>query len=63
MAYSYVGAVGTGQVANIGGQNLGEHVAYLTGGELTMTGATPGTVRYINALANTSTISGTWTGR
>jgi hypothetical protein len=58
MAYSYIGAVGTGQVTNIGGQNLGEHVAYLTGGELTMTGATLGTIRYINALANESTISG-----
>jgi autotransporter-associated beta strand protein len=58
MAYSYVGAVGAGQVQDVGGENLGEHVAYLTGGELTMTGATPGTVRYINALANTSNISG-----
>jgi hypothetical protein len=57
MSYSYIGAVSAGQVANIGGQNLGEHVAYLTGGELTMTG-TPGTIRYINALANQSTISG-----
>src|SRR5207245_1830802 len=58
MAYSYIGAVSAGQVANIGGQNLGEHVAYLSGGELTMTGATPGTIRYINALADTSAISG-----
>ena len=58
MGYTYVGAVAAGQVANIGGQNLGEHVAYLTGGELTMTGATPGTIRYVNALAGVSNISG-----
>jgi hypothetical protein len=58
MAYSYVGAVTTGQTANIAGQNLGEHVAYLAGGELTQEGASVGTLRYINALANTSTISG-----
>lgn len=58
MAYSYVGAVGSGQVADIGGQDLGEHAAYLTGGELTMTGATPGTIRNINALAGTSTVNG-----
>src|SRR4051794_16760887 len=58
MAYSYVGAIAPGRVADVGGQNLGEHAAYLTGGELTMTGATSGTVRYINALENESTISG-----
>ena len=29
MGYSYVGAVGTGQTADIGGMNLGEHAAYL----------------------------------
>src|SRR5262245_13733745 len=52
MGYSYVGAVGAGQTADIGGANLGEHAAYLTGGQLTQTGATAGTIRYINALAN-----------
>jgi autotransporter-associated beta strand protein len=58
MGYKYVGAVETGQVANIAGQNLGEHVAYLAGGELTMTSGTAGTVKFINALEKTSTISG-----
>ncbi len=58
MSYSYIGAVAPGQVSNIAGQDLGEHVAYLTGGELTMTGAAPGSIRYINALAGVSTISG-----
>ena len=58
MAYAYVGAVGAGQVENVGGKNLGEHVAYLTGGELTMTGSTPGTLRYIIALAGSSAVSG-----
>jgi len=58
MGYSYVGAVGPGQVENISGQNLGEHVAYLSGGELTANGAAPPTIRYINALANASQISG-----
>ncbi len=59
MGYSYVGALGTGTTTNIGGQNLGEHVADLTGGELTMTGSTLGTIKYINALSGASTISGT----
>lgn len=58
MGYSYVGAIGSGQQANLNGQNLGEHVAYLTGGDLTLRGETAPTIRYINALANTSTISG-----
>jgi autotransporter-associated beta strand protein len=57
MSYSYIGAVGSGTTADIGGKNLGEHVAYLTGGTLTMTGS-PGTARYVNALANTSAITG-----
>jgi hypothetical protein len=57
MAYSYVGAVTSGETANIGGQNLGEHVAYLAGGQLTMTGS-PGSVRYINALEGVSRITG-----
>ena len=39
------------------GQDLGEHVADLTGGTLTMSAAT-GTVRYINAVSSTSTITG-----
>ena len=58
MAHRYVGAIGTGSTANIGGQNLGEYAAYLTGGSLTMTGTAPGTVKYISALANTSTVTG-----
>lgn len=58
MGYNYVGAVGPGQVENISGQNLGEHVAYLTGGELAANGATAPTIRYINALAGASNISG-----
>lgn len=58
MAYNYVGAVGAGQVANISGQNLGEHVAYLSGGELTANGAAAPTIKYINALAGASSIAG-----
>ncbi len=57
MGYSYIGAVGSGSTANISGTNLGEHVAYLSGGTLTMTSSV-GTVKYINTLANTSTITG-----
>ncbi len=59
MGHTYVGSLATGEVENISGQDLGQHVAYLTGGELTMNSGAPGTVRYINALANVSTISGT----
>jgi len=58
MGYNYIGAVGAGQVANISGQNLGEHVAYLTGGELTANGAAAPTVKYINALAGASNVTG-----
>lgn len=58
MGYSYVGAITAGQTNDIGGDNLGEHVAYLAGGQLTQTGAAAGTIRYINALDNTSTITG-----
>jgi autotransporter-associated beta strand protein len=58
MAYRYVGAVASGSTANLGGQNLGEYVAYLTGGTLTMTGTAPGTVKYISALANSSSLTG-----
>lgn len=57
MAYNYVGAVTSGTTTNIGGQNLGEHVAYLAGGTLTMNN-TPGEVKYIDALANASTVTG-----
>jgi fibronectin-binding autotransporter adhesin len=57
MGYTYIGAVGTGTTTDLGGIDLGEHVADLTGGTLTMTGSA-GTVRYINALANSSTITG-----
>ena len=53
----YVGALQSGEVENLAGRNLGEHVAYLAGGELTVTGS-PGTVRYINALPGNSTLSG-----
>jgi autotransporter-associated beta strand protein len=58
MGYSYIGAVSSGDTADISGMNLGEHVAYLTGGTLTMT-TSAATLKYINALANSSTISGT----
>jgi autotransporter-associated beta strand protein len=58
MGYSYIGAVSSGTTADISGMNLGEHVAYLTGGTLTMT-TSAGTLKYVSALANTSTISGT----
>jgi autotransporter-associated beta strand protein len=63
MAYDYVGAVQNGSTSNAGGANLGEHVAYLNGGTLTMTGSA-GTVKYLHALydpnvsTNTSVISG-----
>ncbi|MBU6308166.1 MAG: autotransporter-associated beta strand repeat-containing protein [Planctomycetes bacterium] len=58
MAHRYVGAVASGSTANIGGQNLGEYVAYLAGGTLTMTGTAPGAVKYLSALANTSSVTG-----
>jgi hypothetical protein len=57
MGHTYVGALKPGTVENIGGQNLGQHVAYLAGGELTVTGTAP-TIRYIDSLTGTSTISG-----
>ncbi len=49
MGYSYIGAVSSGNTADISGLNLGEHVAYLTGGTLTMT-SSAGTLKYINAV-------------
>jgi autotransporter-associated beta strand protein len=58
MAYRYVGAVASGSTANLAGQSLGEYVAYLTGGTLTMTGTAAGDVKYISALANTSSLTG-----
>jgi autotransporter-associated beta strand protein len=63
MAYDYIGAVQSGSTSEIGGTNLGEHIAYLNGGQLTMNG-TAGTVKYLEALydpnvsTNTSVISG-----
>jgi autotransporter-associated beta strand protein len=63
MGYDYVGAVQSGSTANIGGVNLGEHIAYINGGEVTMTGS-PGQVKFLEALydpnvsTNTSVISG-----
>ncbi|MGD0382439.1 MAG: glycosyl hydrolase [Thermoguttaceae bacterium] len=64
MAYDYIGAVRSGSTADIGGTNLGEHIAYLNGGQLTMTGSA-GTIKYLEALydpnvtTNTSVITGT----
>ena len=58
MGYEYVGVLESGESEDIGGQDLGEHVAYLAGGEMAMTG-TAGTVHYISALEKTCTISGT----
>jgi autotransporter-associated beta strand protein len=64
MSYDYIGAVQNGSTYDIGGTNLGEHIAYLNGGQVTMTG-TAGTVKYLEALydpnvtTNTSVVSGT----
>jgi autotransporter-associated beta strand protein len=64
MGYDYIGAIQNGSTTNIGGVNLGEHIAYLNGGTLTATSAV-GSVKYLEALydpnvtTNTSTISGT----
>lgn len=55
---NYVGVIKQGEVYNFSGVDLGEHVAYLSGGELTFGGAAAGTVRYINALSNTSDLTG-----
>ncbi len=54
---TYNSSIGSGNTTNLAGINLGEHVADLTGGTLTMSGST-GTVNYINALGSTSYISG-----
>jgi hypothetical protein len=58
MGQTYVGALKSGAVENIGGRDLGEHVAYLAGGELTATGSAPTNFNYINALSSTSSVSG-----
>ena len=57
MGHEYIGVVESGETQDIGGQNLGEHVAFLAGGNLTMSGS-PGTIRYIRALEGTNNISG-----
>ena len=58
LSYSYIGAVAQDATTDLGGQNIGEHVADMTGGTLTMTGATAGTIKYIDALTYQSTITG-----
>jgi hypothetical protein len=60
-SYSYIGSIGNGTTTDAGGQNLGQHVADMAGGTLTMSSA--GTVNYINALAFNSAITGAvnWT--
>ena len=57
LGYQYDGAVASGTTSDISGTNLGEHVAFLTGGTLTMT-SSAGTIKYINALSGSSTITG-----
>jgi hypothetical protein len=57
VGFQYVGTITSGTVYDFSGIDLGQHVAYLGGGELTANGV-PGTVRYINALSGASTISG-----
>ncbi|MGN6366669.1 MAG: glycosyl hydrolase [Phycisphaerae bacterium] len=52
----YAGSVAAGSTYDLAGQDLGEHVADLSGGTLTMTSA--GTTRYVNALSGTSSITG-----
>jgi hypothetical protein len=59
MGQTYVGALKSGAIENMAGKNYGEHVAYLAGGELTATGSAPMNFSYINALSDTSNISGT----
>lgn len=56
---NYVGALEGGNTYDFAGVDLGEHVAYLAGGELTHGGGPAGTVRYINALSNVSQLNGT----
>lgn len=53
----YVGVLNGGDVYDVAGTDLGEHVAYLRGGELT-NNSTGGVLRYINALDGLSTMSG-----
>ena len=64
MGYQYIAQVGTFSTSDISGsgatpgQNLGQKVADLTGGTLTMNGTNPGTISYMNALTAYSTIWG-----
>jgi hypothetical protein len=62
LGYNYIGVVGPGATSNISGQSFGEHVAPLTGGTLSVTGAAP-TLKFIHALSGESNIAGTtdWT--
>ena len=53
----WVGTIRAGTSINFSGQDWGEHVVYLGGGELGIVGRNPGTIRYINALENVSTLS------
>ena len=57
VGYEYVGVLEGGEYYDFGGDDLGEHVAYLGGGELACE-SSGGAVRYVNALNGTSTISG-----
>ena len=58
MGHRYVGALTDGQLEDIGNQNYGEHVAFLAGGEITRGAGSAGSLKYINALSEVSTISG-----
>ncbi len=53
----YVGVIERGQTYDFNNEDLGEHIAYLEGGKLTVT-REAGTVRYISALGEVSEISG-----
>ncbi|WP_146397428.1 glycosyl hydrolase [Pseudobythopirellula maris] len=54
----YVGAIRNGEVFDLAGQDLGDNIAYLAGGELTRGGSAPGVVRRIDALSGANKISG-----
>ena len=58
MGYEYIGVLQSGDYEDAGGQDYGEHVAYLAGGELAMNGRDAGALRYVNALEGTSVVSG-----
>lgn len=53
----YIGVLESGDYYDFSGVNLGEHVAYLGGGELAHNSAA-GVLHYINALSGSSVISG-----